>query len=254
LFYNLPSNFSKGVSSVAQRTHQTLASQIARRIHERIRSEELQPGDALGTELGLAEEFGVSRNMVREAIGRLRALGIVRSRQRVGLVVGHTDPIRLFEQGLPLFLSGESANLYELSKLRYALEIGAVNLAVRHASDEQINELSALADRMAEMVRQGKEEETDPLEEQFHSLILEGTGSQLLSRMHVVVSRYFAEISTRVSRYGRTEAPDALEHQRIAEAFRRRDAETVRALLEHHLRLILDQFESEEQGARRVSI
>ncbi len=239
---------------MAQPTRQTLASQIAKRIHQRISRRKLQPGDALGTELGLAEEFGVSRNIVREAIGRLRALGIVRSRQRVGLVVGQTDPIRLFEQGLPLFLSGESANLYELSKLRYALEIGAVNLAVQNASDKQIDRMAALADRMTEMVRQGKEEETDPLEEQFHSLILEATGSQLLSRMHVVVSRYFSETSSRIFNYGLINDRDASEHQRIAEAFRRRDAETVRGLLEHHLRLILDQFESEEQGGSRVCI
>ena len=239
---------------MAQRTHQTLASQVARRIHERIRREKLQPGDALGTELGLAEEFGVSRNMVREAIGRLRALGIVRSKQRVGLVVGQTDPIRLFEQGLPLFLSGESANLYELSKLRYALEIGAVNLAVQNASNKQIDQMAALADRMAELIQQDKEEETDPLEAQFHGLILEATGSRLLSRMHVVISRYFADTSSRISDYGLINAHDALEHQRIAEAFRRRDTEKVRELLEHHLRLIPDHFESEEQGGSRVSI
>ena len=239
---------------MAQQTHQTLASQVARRIHERIRREKLQPGDALGTELGLAEEFGVSRNMVREAIGRLRALGIVRSRQRVGLVVGQTDPIRLFEQGLPLFLSGESDNIYELAKLRYVLEIGAVNFAVQNASDKQIDQMAALADRMAELIQQDKEDETDSLEAQFHGLILEATGSQLLSRMHVVISRYFAETSSRISDYGRINAEDALEHRRIAEAFGRRDTETVRRLLEHHLRVIPDQFESEEQGASRVSI
>ena len=228
-------------------TRQTLASQIAKRIHQRIRRRKLQPGDPLGTELGLAEEFDVSRNIVREAIGRLRALGIVRSRQRVGVVVGQTDPISLFEQGLPLFLMGESANINELAKLRYALEIGAVNLAVRHASDAQINQLTALAARMSELIQQNKVEEADSIEEQFHSLILKTSGSQLLSRMHVVISRYFAETTTRISSFGLVNYKDAIDHQKIAEAFGNRDAETVRRLLERHLRLVLDHLESEEQ-------
>ncbi|MFH1007746.1 MAG: FCD domain-containing protein [Candidatus Latescibacterota bacterium] len=230
-----------------QPTRQTLAIQIAGRIHQRIRRRNMQPGDALGTELGLAEEFDVSRNVVREAIGRLRALGIVRSRQRTGLVVGQTDPIRLFEQGLPLFLSGESANIFELAKLRYVLETGAVHLAVQHASDAQIHRMAALSDRMARMVQQNREDQADSLEAQFHGLILEATDSQLLSRMHVVVSRYFAETSNRVSQFGRMEAKDAMEHQRIAQAFARRDAETAQRYLEQHLRMILDHVGSKEQ-------
>ena len=75
---------------MVQLTRQTLASQVAKRIHQKIRHRKLQPGDALGTEFGLAEEFGVSRNIVREAVGRLRALGIVKGKQRIGLVVGQT--------------------------------------------------------------------------------------------------------------------------------------------------------------------
>ncbi|MCK5118380.1 MAG: FCD domain-containing protein, partial [Candidatus Latescibacteria bacterium] len=97
------------------------------------------------------------------------------------------------------------------------------------------------------LIQQNKVEEADSIEEQFHSLILKTSGSQLLSRMHVVISRYFAETTTRISSFGLVNSKDAIEHQKIAEAFGNRDAETVRRLLERHLRLVLDHLESEGQ-------
>jgi len=76
-----------------QLTHQTLAVQVVKLIHQRINSKSLQPGDVLRTELELDEDFWVSRNILREAIGGLRALGIVKGKQLTGVVVGQTDPI-----------------------------------------------------------------------------------------------------------------------------------------------------------------
>jgi len=222
-----------------QISRNSLAVQVAELIQQRIHKSKLQPGDELGTEVKFAEEFGVSRNIVREAIGRLKGLGIVEGKQRTGLVVGKTDPVHLFDQGLPLFLINEPINLSELSKMRYVLEIGAIDLAVKNATDEQIKKMKELANRMATMQEQSKVKKITLLEEEFHSLILQATGSSFLTRMHVVISRYFINASTHIDNYDLITTKSILEHQQIAEAFENRDENKIRHLLQNHLQMIL---------------
>ncbi len=218
----------------------SLAFQIAELIRQKIKDGKLRPGDALGTEVRFAEELGVSRNIVREAIGRLRALGIVEGKQRVGLVVGQTDPVYLFDQGLPLFAVNEPVKMNELAKLRYVLEMGAIELAVQNASHEQIEKMRELADQMEEMQKQGKNKESNFLEEKFHSLILKSSGSELLARMHVVLSRFFINAYKKKGGYDPVDEQSLSEHKEIAEAFRRKDVEVVRSLLQRHLQKIFN--------------
>ncbi len=223
-----------------QISRNSLSAQVAELIQQKIQREKLRSGDVLGTELKFAEEFGVSRNIIREAIGRLRALGIVEGKQKTGLVVGQTDPVELFEQGLSLFLMDEPINLEELAKFRYVLELGAVDLAVRNITEKQIEKMKQISEQMAEMHKLGKDKETNILEEQFHSLILQSSGSQLLARMHVVVSRYFAEASSQIDNYDPITPEGVKEHQEIANAFEKKDANMIRSLLKKHLSVTLN--------------
>ncbi|WP_449439823.1 FadR/GntR family transcriptional regulator [Pseudomonas migulae] len=73
------------VQPVARRPH--LAEHIARSLSDEIASGRLRPGDRLPTEQFLSQNFGVSRNVVREGIATLRAQGLIQSRQGVGVFV-----------------------------------------------------------------------------------------------------------------------------------------------------------------------
>lgn len=53
------------------------------------------------TEAQLAAEYGASRTVIREAVSRLQALGILEGRKRKGLIVRHPDPLQLFSNSLP---------------------------------------------------------------------------------------------------------------------------------------------------------
>src|ERR1700757_1655473 len=91
----------KPVESIATRTlgrPPTLPSQVARMISDEILAGRFQVGDRLPTEQELAETFGVSRNVVREAIARLTFEGTVEPRQGSGVFVLGTNtvaPLRL---------------------------------------------------------------------------------------------------------------------------------------------------------------
>src|ERR671936_776623 len=64
-----------------------LQEQLVRRLGLRILRRDLEPGDVLPPEDALAAEFGVSRNVVREAIKALAAKGLVKGRPRPGTQV-----------------------------------------------------------------------------------------------------------------------------------------------------------------------
>lgn len=64
-----------------------LTDTVAERLTVAIRGGEFSPGDGLPTEQELGKRFGVSRNVVREAINELRARGMVETRQGFGSVV-----------------------------------------------------------------------------------------------------------------------------------------------------------------------
>ena len=77
---------------IAARRPRTLALGVVEAIGERIRDARLALGDKLPTEAAVMAEFGVSRTVVREAISKLQAAGMVETRHGIGtFVVGVGD-------------------------------------------------------------------------------------------------------------------------------------------------------------------
>jgi len=223
------------------RAPRTLSAELADRLCERIRNDRLAPGTRLGTEAELGEEFGVSRQVVREAIGCLRGLGVVTGRQRLGLFVAEGDIRGVLEKALSPQAADEEG-WCELRQLRAVIELGSLPLAVERASQEQISRLASLA---AEMRKLMKSYDTDPAgvrnafnakDIQFHQTVLEAAHGDLARRFHDVLVGYF-----RVDEV--CGAPPTLgivrEHERIARAFANRDTAAAVQLLTEHLRPLL---------------
>ena len=68
-----------------------LADQVAATLEAEIRAGRLTEGEKLPTEQSLVQQFGVSRTVVREAVSRLRSLGLVDARQGSGMFVIKPD-------------------------------------------------------------------------------------------------------------------------------------------------------------------
>src|SRR5438309_11051757 len=80
------------MNEVVRRRPRSLAHDVVDGLGGRIRDGSLAPGEKLPTEAAIMEEFGVSRTVVREAISRLQAAGIVETRHGIGtFVLGHGD-------------------------------------------------------------------------------------------------------------------------------------------------------------------
>ena len=217
------------------------SQQLADRLRQHIENARLPDGELFMTEADVAEKFGVSRTVAREAVGQLRAIGLLEGRQRKGLIVRHPDPVHLFSESLTA-LRRSDEDLEDLARLRYVLEVGAIELAIQNATEEQISRLLHIAEQIGnvvhadEKIRLLKEKQLDVA---FHTLLLEMTNSTLVSGMQRVLVDFFDTVSYRPPIDVAASQQVAWEHRELAGAIRNRDIERARAMIQAQVRSYL---------------
>lgn len=171
-------------------TTKTMAEVAEVRLREYFRKKSFKPGDALPTELELAQALGVSRNVVREALSRFRMLGIVETKKKRGMVMSNPDILGAFEKVLdPMIIDAET--LQNIFELRLVLEMGLADLLYIRKTDKEIDELEQIA----------KAEETDKNfrvqnEIAFHGKLYEMTKNDTLKRFQTMLLPVFAYVIT----------------------------------------------------------
>lgn len=211
----------------------TLAEELAVRLRRHIQESDLADGDFFMTEADLAETYEVSRTVAREAVGRLKSLGLLEGRKRKGLIVRRPDPLHLLTQTLPSLISSDD-DLRELGMLRYALEVGSIELAVQNATDEQMEQLAEIVTDMEATFRDPPQSESFvELDLQFHALILSMTGSRMIAGMRNLLADFFHKVPLRESI---AVAADRMiwEHRELYNAIRTRDVERARTMIRMH--------------------
>ncbi len=131
-----------------------LEDQIAGALREAIISGTLSPGKRL-VEEELADQFGVSRAPLREALKELAAAGLVINIPHRGTFV-----VELTER-----------DIWEIYTLRLALESIAVELLVGSVTPEQVESLNSLIDQMDDALGRGDSEAVVDLDMQLHEAI-----------------------------------------------------------------------------------
>ena len=146
----------------------------------------------------LAEQLGVSRNSVREAVRTLSLMGFVSSVQGAGNYISCDLEGNLSTSFEMMLLLGET-NYLQVSQLRRGLESETARLAATRVLPGQLERLNSLAQRMAA--------EPDPekgalLDQQFHMLLCEASGNLLLRAlfraMLATVNRFIGTMYVRI--------------------------------------------------------
>lgn len=105
----------------------------------------LKPGDSIPKELEFSESLGVSRTVVREALLRLRTLGLVDSKKHRGMVLTEPDIITNFERILDPSLLGMDV-LKNLFELRLILEMGMADFLFERKTQHDLDELEEIVE------------------------------------------------------------------------------------------------------------
>jgi DNA-binding FadR family transcriptional regulator len=207
---------------------------IASEILSRIASAEFEPGSRLPTETALAASFGVSRNVVREAIARLRSDGVIETRQGRGAVVRHPSERETFR--VDLVALEERGNLSDLFELRRLLEIEATAVAARRRDDDDLARMEAAIEALRG--ERAFDEARIEADAQFHRAIGQATRNLYLG---MIVDYLASRIKDTVRAIGRAHRPEDLirvtiaEHERVLSAIRAGDAAAARAAMGEHI-------------------
>ena len=214
------------------------ADLVIQQIKELISSGKLKPGDRLPSEQKLEERFGISRAIIRRALKRLDAYGIVKTVPQSGTYVA----------GLGVdALAGMLANILELEEkdyenlvdTRYALEVYAVELAALNISDQGIEELEAVHKDFSQQVKRGIVSLDEDLV--FHIKIAEHANNPVLKALITLLASDVIKINRELEEHlgrekflGRRETA-VQEHEHILEAIKNKDPiQAARAMKEHY--------------------
>ena len=156
-----------------------LVDQVMGLLSDYIRREGLSPGDRLPSEAELAEQMQCSRNVLREAVGRMTSLGLVGVRRGSGMFVGTTDAVRSCALLLRSSLAISVNDLVEFTEFRRALEGYAARQATSKATDGELSELDAMAKAIddPDITR----EESLKRDSAFHLRLMEIGGNRLMA-------------------------------------------------------------------------
>lgn len=170
----------------AKMTPMTLADCVEDQLLNFMCCHQLKAGDVLPREEELAANLNVSRHIVREGISRLKALDLVESRKRKGLVVKKPHAFSGFRKlaEVNLFTPEERR---ELNEIRLAMEIGLCDFIYMRKTPEKIKELRTLTGSIG-TYRYTREQEVE-----FHSCLVGIAGNRQVIQFRDILVKIFAD-------------------------------------------------------------
>ena len=236
--------------ALAPRKPRSLALTVVDRLTADMREGQLRAGDKLPTEAAIMAGFGVSRTVVREAISRLQAAGLVETRHGVGTFVrAASAPPALQVSAEQL---GTLREVIALLELRISVETEAAALAALRRSPEHLREMRQTLDEFSQAVEAGRDAVAADF--QFHQEVARATQNPHFNDM-------LHSLGPGVIPRSRLENPEALtperqaylrrvnlEHESIYNAIADQDVEAARAAMRTHLSNSRDRLRRGETG------
>ena len=222
-----------------QLTNVRLYEQIAASIRSRIVSGELTQGERLPNERDIAVGYGVSRNVVREAIRALAKDGLVSVRQGSGTYVSDGTSRALGDSlELAISVGGLEQNLARLLEIRQIIEPSVAGLAADRAGPEQIAELRAEVATM-----EGAFEDVETFiaaDHRFHVAIAKATLNHLVPMILFPIVDVLNEQRKRLFFVERSARSAQAFHHRILDAIERHDSAAAIEAMRGHLGQVSD--------------
>jgi DNA-binding GntR family transcriptional regulator len=204
--------------SAVSLSHRALYEEVAELLRQRIFRRELEPGSWID-ELKIAEEYGISRTPLREALKVLAAEGLVTMKVRRGAYVTEVS-------------EKDMADVYHLLGL---LESDAASMVASRATPAQLQELRTLHEELERAAAGTPDRERFfEINERFHMRLLEIADNRWRSQM-VTDLRKVMKLNRHHSLFksGRIEESLA-EHRAIVAALQAHDADQARQKMQEH--------------------
>lgn len=217
---------------------EALPEQIVRQLVGLVKAGHLKPGDRLPAERTLAEELGVGRPTLREALRALQLLGILDIRHGGGVFVSELEPDTLLGP-LHLFLGLDRHKLDTILEARKVIEGALLAYVAKIIDARALRKLEANLAELEEIAAQSRRGKPDvarvnALAEEFRAIIEAAVDNPILTR--AVKSLDVLSAATRRSLTSAGSVAQLLgNHRRIVEALVHRDPIAAQRALEAHI-------------------
>ena len=209
----------------------TMVEIIARRLIQNIADQGLVQGDKMPSEREMSEQLGVSRLPLREAICMLKGMGLLETRHGKGVFVRDLDLASVYGMLSPL-LKLDQVGVDQIFSVRIPLETAMAEHAARNRTAEDLSvmheAIAGMKERLYDRIIYHENDTT------FHVAISDATGNPAFRVMMMSIAGLVAQLQYRYMDDVEYRAAALIEHERIFEAIRARDANAAReAALEH---------------------
>ncbi len=203
-------------------THQTTQESVAVRLRHLILSRELRPGERL-VQSELAEQLGVSRTPIREALHRLESDGLVKLSPNKGASVADLS----------------TSELEDIYSIRIAIEGYGAYLAAQSITNEDLERLEALVRRMRELFEQGDRWQLLEVNRSFYAVLYAIANRPRLFDLimkHLDLAELYRRMAFAMDSYYRSAI---IDQEELLNALRRHDPEEAERLTQDQLRQTL---------------
>ncbi|MDQ0027576.1 DNA-binding FadR family transcriptional regulator [Variovorax paradoxus] len=243
-----------GASFVGRPRPRGLAHGLVEDLGEKIRNQSLRPGDKLPTESAIMKTFGVSRTVVREALSKLQAAGLVETHHGVGTFVLQPRAAGMFR--LDSADIATSVDVLAVLELRISLETESAGLAATRRTEEHLLAMRQALDDFERNVAVAGD--TVAPDFRFHLQIAQATGNPyfadimshlgttIIPRTRIHAIRNYDRRGEYLSRVNR-------EHEEIYAAIARRDPDSARAAMRIHLTNSRERLRVAQEAAQQAA-
>ncbi len=225
------------------------SADVISQIREAIISGQYAPGDRLPTEREMARQFEVSRVTIRDALRSLEAAGLVEVHVggQGGPYVTHPDLDRLTES-MGTHFQLRRITFFELAEVRLALEVTSARLACERATEEDLVELRAMAERPPE----GSQFSASAARSvDFHTALVRSAHNRAILAMFMAVRVLIQEAFDLLHK----REPDMVDvarnvHRELCRVIEAHDSETAVRIMNEHLNDFIRRAERAAQAER----
>ena len=209
--------------------------EIRDQIEREVAAGRLRPGDRLPAERDLAEQFGVSRTAVREALRSLEMAGIVECQKGIhgGPVIKRGDPALITRAVRDLVFLGQ-VSTDAVTEARILITNDAIRLACERATEEDLAAIERDIELWAELAGGGADARRSADIVEFYRLLGRATHNEVIVMMLDSLSEIVRLLLERVGPAPRDDV--ALVRRRILKHLRARNADSAVREMTNHLR------------------
>ena len=197
-------------------------------------------GDKLPTENELSAAFGVSRMTIRQAMQKLKALGLIETRTGSGSYVREVNPEDSLNELIPFMYIGSPSQIH-VFQFREMIDSESVRIATASADEKSLKRLEDLLARMKQASVDDDAKAFSKYDLKYHMTIVKMTGNPLMVKAYELLLNVLTESMDYVIE--RMKYKPALDyHRRILDAMKKKDEVLAENLMHEHIRQNYDYF------------